>query len=44
MWQDIAVAWRFLLKRPIATAIAVMTLGVTGRAGRNRHTHIITPV
>ncbi len=29
MWQDIAVAWRFLLKRPIATAIAVMTLGVT---------------
>ena len=29
MWQDIAVAWRFLLKRPIATAIAVLTLGVT---------------
>ena len=29
MWQDIAVAWRFLLKRPLATAIAVLTLGVT---------------
>jgi predicted permease len=29
MWQDIAVASRFLLKRPIATAIGILTLGVT---------------
>ena len=28
MYQDIRVAWRFLLKRRTATAVAVLTLGV----------------
>ena len=27
--QDLTIAWRFLLKRPTATAIAVLTLGIT---------------
>ncbi|MGB2714016.1 MAG: ABC transporter permease [Vicinamibacterales bacterium] len=28
MWQDIRVAWRFLIKRRTATVVAVLTLGV----------------
>jgi predicted permease len=28
MWQDLRVAWRFLLKRRTATAVAVLTLGI----------------
>jgi predicted permease len=28
MWQDIRVAWRFLLKRRTATAVTILTLGI----------------
>lgn len=28
MWQDIRVAWRFLLKRRTSTTIAALTLGI----------------